>query len=106
MMLLTQEIKEKALKQFPQGSSFEQQVVAKFFDPTGSWSWYLMNLDPEDESYAWGIVKGLEIEMGSFSMEELREHRGVLGLGIERDLHFRPRPASEVWEALNAGQHL
>ena len=107
MKLLTKEIKRKAEKQYLGGSSLDSQnVVAKFFHPTGSWTWYLMNLDPRDNSYAWGIVKGYEIEMGSFSMTELQEYRGRFGLGIERDLYFRPMPAREVWDKLNRGEHI
>ena len=80
--------------------------LIKFFNPTGAWTWYLMNLDPKDNSYAWGIVKGHEIKMGSFSMTELQEYRGRFGLGIERDLSFRPMPAREVWDKLNRGEHI
>ena len=81
-------------------------MVAKFFDPTGSWTWYLMNQDPQDPDYLWGIVKGFEVEIGSFSLSELQAIRGRFGLGIERDLYFTPRPASEVWENLINGKHV
>jgi hypothetical protein len=106
MMLMTKEIEKEAQAQFKQGSSFDQLVVAKFFDPCGSWTWYLMNQDPEDPDYLWGIVQGFEVEMGSFSLNELQAFRGRLGLGIERDLYFKPRPAKEVWAALNHGEHV
>ena len=96
MKLLTKEITEKATKQYDKGSDMEQMVVAKFFNPIGSWSWYLMNLG-EDKDYAWGIVDGNAVEMGSWLMSEL------LGLGIERDIHFRSVPASELWKELNNG---
>jgi hypothetical protein len=106
MKLLTKAIETQLQKQYPKGSDMEQNVVAKFFNPTGSWSWYAMNQDPNDPDYLWGIVKGNEVEMGSFSLSELSAFRGRFGLGIERDLHFKPRPAKEVWEALNAGKHI
>ena len=101
MKLMTKEIKEQAQKQFDDGSDMEQMVVAKFFDPMGSWSWYLMNLG-EDEDYAWGIVDGNAVEMGSFSMRELQSIKLPLGLGIERDMYFEPVKASELWKELNA----
>jgi hypothetical protein len=44
--------------------------------------------------------------MGSFSLSELQSVKGALGLGIERDLHFTPMPASELWEKLNRGEHI
>ena len=106
MKLMTKAIEQAAQKQYPLGSSFEQKVVAKFFDPCGSWTWYLMNQDPKDPDYLWGIVKGFEVETGSFSLSELQNVRTRFGLGIERDLHFKPMPAKEVWEKLNEGKHI
>ena len=81
-------------------------VVAKFFDPTGSWTWYLMNQDPKDTDYLWGIVKGFEIEVGSFSLAELSSLKVGLGLGIERDKWFTPMPAQEIWDKLQGGEHI
>lgn len=106
MKLMTKEIEKKAQAQFSQGSSFEQMVVAKFFDPCGSWTWYLLNQDPKDPDYLWGIVKGFEIEMGSFSLSELESVKGPLGLGMERDLYFKPITAKELWERLQKGEHI
>jgi hypothetical protein len=106
MELMTKEIEKVAQAQYPRGSDLDQMVVAKFFDPQGSWTWYLMNQDPDDTDYLWGIVRGFEVEMGSFSLSELRNFRGRLGLGIERDLYFKPRTAREIWEKLNTGEHV
>ena len=106
MMLMTKAISAKAQKQFPEGSNMTQMVVAKFFDACGSWTWYLMNQDPEDPDYLWGIVKGFEIETGSFSLSELSSVKGALGIGIERDLYFDPKPAKEIWDRLNNGEHI
>jgi len=106
MELMTKEIEVKAQVQFPKGSDMNQLVVAKFFDPTGSWTWYLMNQDPADPDYLWGIVKGLEIEMGSFSLAELSSVKGAFGLGIERDKWFTPIPAQEIWDKLQNGEHV
>ena len=101
MKLLTKEITEKALKQYDKGSDMEQMVVAKFFNPMGSWTWYLMNL-ANDKDYAWGIVDGDAVEMGSFSIKELQSVELPFGLGIERDILFESVPASELWKELNA----
>ena len=100
MKLMTKEIEKKAQAQYLKGASFEQMIVAKFFDPAGSWTWYLMNQDPKDPDYLWGIVDGFEVETGSFSLSELVATRGPLGLGIERDLSFEPIKASDLWEKL------
>jgi len=106
MKLMTKEIERKAQAQFSKGSDMDQMVVAKFFDPCGSWTWYLMNQDPDAPDYLWGIVKGFEVEMGSFSLSELQSVRRQFGLGIERDKYFTPKPAKEVWDRLNNGEHI
>ena len=100
MQLLTKEIKTKAEKQYTKGGDMKQNVVAKFFDPIGSWTWYLMNKDPESD-YCWGIVDGNAVEMGSFGLTELEEHTGRFGLGIERDTSFDPVEANTIWKMLN-----
>ena len=107
MKLLTKEVIKKATKQYTKGSDMdEQMVVAKFFDPMGSWTWYLMNMQDETGNYAWGIVKGHEIEAGSFSVSELQQIKRPFGLGIERDMYFEPMKASDVFNKLNRGEHV
>ena len=106
MKLMTKEISKQAQKQYPLGSDFGQMIVAKFFDPTGSWTWLIMNQDPNDPDYLWGIVKGFEVETGSISLSELERIRLPLGLKIERDLYFKPITAQEAWDKLNKGIHV
>lgn len=88
MKLFTKAIEKKAQEQFHLGSDMEKQiVVANFFNSTGIGNWYLMNQDPQDENYLWGLVDLFEI--GSFSKSELENYVGHYGLGIERDLYFK-----------------
>jgi hypothetical protein len=101
MKLMTKDILQKAAGQYSKGASLDQMVVAKFFHPCSDWTWYLMNVDPDDPAYAWGIVQGFETEQGSFSIEEMEE----VG-GMERDLWFNPIPARELWERLMNGEHI
>ena len=105
MKLLTKEIKEQAIKQYDEGSDMEQMVVAKFFNPVGSWTWYLMNM-ADNGDYCWGIVDGFAVEMGSFSISELEEQKLPLGMTIERDTLFEPMRAKDVWDKLNRGEHV
>jgi hypothetical protein len=44
----------------------------KFFIPDGSWTWYLLEFDPE-QRLAFGLVIGHERELGYFSLQELEE---------------------------------
>jgi len=86
--LLTKEIREKFKKVGSQdGKEFgEHQCIVKFFDPTGSWTWYATEFDGEDTFF--GLVDGFELEWGSFSLSELKSVKGRFGLGIERDMYF------------------
>lgn len=72
----------------------DPQVQAKFFYPDFSWTWYAIEFDGKDTFF--GLVDGFEKELGTFSLQELRENRGQLGLEIERDFYFTPCPLSEL----------
>ena len=101
MILFTQEIEKLAKKQYPHGNDMENQViVAKFFNPFGQGTWYLMNQDPDDPDYLWGIVHLFEVEVGSFSKSELENVELSFGLGIERDLYFEQVNALEMYRKL------
>jgi hypothetical protein len=101
MKLFTKAIEAEAQAQFPLGNNLEKQVVvAKFFNPTGLGTWWLMNQDPNDPDYCWGICHIFEWEVGSFSKSELENYRGRFGLGIERDLHFEEVNAKKLLERL------
>lgn len=64
----------------------EKKVIAKFFTPWTSWTWYATEFDGEDLFF--GLVDGQEKEWGYFSLKELESLRGPWGLKIERDLYF------------------
>ena len=66
----------------------------KLFNPSGSWSWFIVEYDPATRQ-AFGLVDGFEREAGEFNMAELVDLRGSLGLPVERDLHWTPRPLSK-----------
>ena len=100
MKLLTKSIQKSAEEQFSKAGDMNQKVVAKFFDPMGKWTWYLMNKDPQSD-YCWGIVDGNAVEMGSFGLDELQNYTGHFGIGIERDTSFEPVKAKVIWEELN-----
>jgi hypothetical protein len=72
----------------------EAIVVAKYFHPLSSWTWYATEYDPEERMF-FGLVDGHEREWGYFSLDEL-EQTTVRGLGIERDLYFGERTIGAV----------
>ena len=98
MQLMTEEIKKKASK-FPLGSQdgngLDAEIIVKFFDPTGSWTWYATEYDPENKIFM-GYVAGFENEFGSFSLTELESVKGRFGLGIERDMYFENKKVRDI----------
>ena len=69
-------------------------VHAKFFTPWSNWTWYVMEFDGEDRCF--GFVKGLEDELGYFTLSELDSLSGPFGLKVERDKFFQPKPYSQI----------
>lgn len=69
-------------------------VQCKFFTPDSSWTWYATEFDGDDTFF--GYVRGLEAELGYFSLKELTENTGPMGMHIERDLHFGEHTLAEV----------
>lgn len=66
----------------------------KLFTPDSSWSWFVVEFSP-DERLCFGLTIGHEHELGYFSLDELESARGPLGLKVERDLYFEPKPLSQ-----------
>ena len=107
MSLLTKQQQTKLQKQFPMGSDFKQKVVAKVFNPSGAGTWYLINQDPDDPDYLWCVADlGFGHEMGSVSLSELESVKGAFGLPMERDRYFDEMTVQELWDKLNAGEHV
>lgn len=104
MKLLTKEVEALLPKLYSQEHVKDPIVHVKFFDPAGSATWFITeggwerdeNGNPED-FIMFGYVTGMvEDELGYVSMNELQSVKGPLGLGIERDLYWTPKPLSEV----------
>ncbi len=124
MKLLTNELEKEFEKTGSQdGKGDEAKIIAKFFDPTGSWTWFATEIEEyrferdgehlavatykekrEMEKDGWklydviffGLVHGHEKELGSFSLKELEDLRLPMGLGIERDLHFEDKKIKDL----------
>lgn len=112
MTLLTDEIKTTLPALYTQEHNPDPQVVAKLFCPWGNWTRYATEgspvnaegemipagdteqVSPDFLFFRW--VVGCAAELGYFSLAELESVRGPFGLRIERDIHFAPKPFSEV----------
>lgn len=106
MKMMTKEVIEKlpGLRAMENKEAKDVKVIVKFFDPTGSWTWYATEGSKTgevigegafrgEENYEFfGYVKGLEGELGYFTLAELsvakQGCRGLQSLPIERDRHY------------------
>ena len=84
-----------------EGKGDEALVHVKLFDPTGSWTWFITEFDPA-ENTAFGLVNGHEAEVGYIDLNELANARGRLGIGIEIDMHFKPQTLAACRATLDA----
>jgi hypothetical protein len=100
MKLMTKELEKRFAQVGSQENVKDPLVIAKFFNPNGAGTWYATEYNPKDRIF-FGYVSlfgDWNDERGSFSLDELESYKGRLGLGIERDLYFNERPASQVIE--------
>ena len=117
MKLLTEELKKQIPALYSQENVKDPMVICKFFDPTGSWTWFVIEGSAVDEDgyfdtnkekvdyLFFGLVAGFEAELGYFSLKELLTAKqglqGLRALPIERDLYFSPCKLSEAKERHN-----
>ena len=101
MKLLTKELKRILPPIRAQEHAKDPTAYVKFFTPDSNWTWYATEGEPTEEGdyLFFGFVIGFEKEWGYFLLSELESARGPMGLGIERDLYFKPQPFSKVRQA-------
>ncbi len=109
MKLVTKKIARQMPRIYETDGDDERDVVAKFFDPTGTYTWYALeadalvdgewteltgdNYEDADDIKFFGLVDGQFSELGYFTLSQLES---VGGIGIERDRHFSNRTLSDV----------
>ncbi|MFA0888146.1 MAG: DUF2958 domain-containing protein [Synergistales bacterium] len=102
MKLLTKSILQKLPRLYStENTPLEgKTAVCKFFTPDSNWTWYALEGEKQKDGdfLFFGWVVGLEKEFGYFSLRELESARGPLGLPIERDLCFGPKPLKKVMD--------
>ena len=93
-------IPQKLLSEIPDLYETENTLdpicQVKLFTPDSNWTWYIIELSKTDVNSCFGYVQGIESELGYFTLEELEEVHGPLGLAIERDIWFEPIRFSQL----------
>lgn len=106
--LLANGAKQARAKGTPREHDF--RPVAKLFNPYGSGTWLLTEIDPVDHDIAWGLADlGLGFaEFGTISLSELTALRHPIGFPlIERDRHWEASaPISRYLAASSAAGHI
>ena len=68
----------------------------KLFLPNSNWTWYIIEINKQDNNTCFGFVDGLEQELGYFTIRELENLRGLFGLKVELDSSFTPTKLSKI----------
>lgn len=92
-MLMTKDLAATIPALYGTENDTDPIVRCKFFLCGTGWTWYVTEFDGEDMFF--GYVVGDYPELGYFTLKELEEVRGPLGLRVERDLYFKPQPLSK-----------
>ena len=94
MKLLTKTLKKQIPALYSTESiSFNEKIaVAKFFNPIGAGTWYIIEGEEQADGdfLCFGIVELSNRELGYFSLNELKSIRLPFGFKIERDITFVP----------------
>lgn len=101
MQLLTNSLRKKLPPLYSQEAlGLNALARVKFFTPDSNWSWYASEFDGQDTFL--GLVDTVELELGYFSLSELKQVRGNFGLPIERESYFKPMPLQIIYDHLKA----
>ena len=95
-------IPENIKKQIPPLYATEDQkdpvVYIKLF--LDGWTWYITELSIDgDIAFGYVVSPYCSGELGYFSLNEIQFIKGSLGIGVERDLSFKPTKLSQIKKA-------
>ena len=97
MELLTESLREQLLAN-AMNRDRDHVPVVKFFHPCGAATWLFSELSEDGDSLFGLADLGFGTpEMGYSSLNEIASVRLPFGLGIERDLYFKPAHALSVY---------
>lgn len=104
MKLITKTLEDRFNEIGDQSESLDPIIVAKFFNPCGSQTWYASEYNQQSE-VCFGYVTGMDFdEWGTFSIQELEALKLPYGLSIERDIHFKEKRFKELIKEKNLEQ--
>ncbi|MDE2240404.1 MAG: DUF2958 domain-containing protein, partial [Rhodospirillales bacterium] len=90
MDLITEDIRVRLRANGAAEQETDHIPVVKLFDPCGRGTWIISEM-MEDGDSMFGLCDLGFPELGYVSLGEIQSVKNRLGLGIERDLDFKPR---------------
>ena len=94
-------IPQNLLKTIPKLYETEEQtnpvVYVKLF--LDGWTWYITEISIDNDICFGYVISPFGAELGYFSLEEIKSIKGTLGIGVERDLSFKPTKLSIIKKA-------
>ena len=97
MELIPQEIKELIPKLYETEEQNDPIAYVKLF--LDAWTWYITELSIDNNICFGYVISPFGAELGYFSLEEVKSIRGSFGIGVERDLEFKPTKLSIIKKA-------
>lgn len=98
MILIPQQLRDRLRTNASAKIETDHVPVVKLFDPCGAATWLATELMADGDTLLGLADLGFGCpELGSFSLSEIENVKGVFGLGIERDMHFVGRFALSVY---------
>jgi len=95
MELLPEAYINKLPKLYEQAWLGENAVIfIKYHDPHNNNAWYVTEFDGKDTFF--GFILGDDTRLGYFRLQELKDYKNELGLGVERDDDFKPATIKEL----------
>ena len=90
----------KDIKQIPglyeqEGKCKNALAYVNLFTPDSNFTWFITEYDA-DEKMCFGLIDGFEKELGYFSLNDLEQIKGSMGLKVERDISFQPTKLKDL----------
>ena len=94
-------IAKNLLNRIPKLYETEEQndpiaYVKLFLD---GWTWFITEISIDNNICFGYVISPFGAELGYFSLEEIKSIKGTLGIGVERDLSFKPTKLSIIKKA-------
>lgn len=99
---MTKEIEEKLKKSglYPEiDNLYKATVIVKYFYPAGAATWLIIGGEKTDDDwrlFGYATLDGSLWEWGTVFLHKLEQYKGILGLGIERDLYCGNKMVKEL----------